>query len=192
MSLMTAAAHAAPADFKDRIPSDVTDMKTLDVKEDGDAVLARFEGKAGRAMLSILPAPGQAKGETGYDPQVPSGQTVPAQRVLLTALQENLEKGTSALGESYDTSQPKFEPVEIKDESGAKFMDLSCASVLRQQSEGGEGALMLLDRICAATKAEDVVLLRMTAPIERKFLDPQNNAQLVFAGEVYQRLLAAD
>ncbi len=189
--LIGAAAQAAPVDFKDHIPADVTDMKQLRLDQEGDMLIALYEGKAGRATLSIMAAPTLAAGETGYDPAAVSGQTVPAQRVLLAALQENLERGTKALGDSYDTSVPRFEPVEMKDEGGAT-MQLACASVLRQQPGGAADALHLLDRLCSVSKGETVALVRMTAPFERPVLEAQSNAQLAFAGELFQRLFAEE
>lgn len=187
--LMGTAALAAPADYQERLASGLPDMKQVKLDMEDGMLVGFYEGPPGRVALTIQPSPIQPAGETGFDPAVTSGKKLGAQRVLLAALLENLETGSAALGDEYDTSMPKFEPVDVRYSDNVTF-DAYCASVLRKGS--AEGALWLLDRICTSEKGSDVFVIRMTAPTKEPQIGAQNNAQLEFVGMALAKLTQDD
>lgn len=191
VALLASQVHAAPADYKDKLPEDVSGMKRMEVSEDQGNLIAFYGETIGRATVTIMPAPSPADGESGFDGSVVSGKTVAAQRVLLRAVEQNLEAGTKALGDKYDTSMPRFEPVTMNDEAGKVLMELSCASLLRRNPEGGAEPVALLDRLCVAAKGDEVILQRVTTPLAMSDTDKVNNEQLAFIGELTDRLTGA-
>ena len=183
-SLFAPAAQATPADFADRLPATILDMRQVKHDVENGDLIALYESSTGRATVRVTPAPeADPSGAWARGDLAPHGVTPSSERMLMLMMADNLAHGTRGLGEGYVLTELSFETMTLGDVSA------HCALALREQPGKAAARLMLRWRLCAAQSGADVVTISVQVPAEASYLDQAKAAQLAFAREVLGKLL---